>query len=332
MMEKRILIPDTDLSVYPIGLGCADIGLKADAVGPEKVFDTYLDLGGNLIDTAHVYSNWVPGERARSERIIGDWLKGSGKRNQIILMTKGGHPEIVEGAPEWGKIRPTHEAMVSDLEHSLKQLRTDYIDIYFYHRDNRNQTIEEEIETMEGFVKEGKIRYYACSNFDTDRMLAAYEYCKSKGYRGFVADQCLMNLAMKYMNEPADPTLRCIRGDNFDYHVDHPELMAMPFFGNCAGYFHKYLVKGSDAVKDMYYDTEKNRKVAENVKKLTERYECSITQAVMGFFRFQPFTCIPLYGTSSPEHIMDACKTLDVPFSENDYEEVLDVQIKRYSM
>ena len=99
-MEKRFLIPDTDLSVYPIGLGCADIGLKADAVAPEKVFDTYLDLGGNLIDTAHVYSNWVPGERARSERIIGDWLKGSGKRNQIILMTKGGHPEIVESTPE----------------------------------------------------------------------------------------------------------------------------------------------------------------------------------------------------------------------------------------
>ena len=324
-MEKRFLIPDTDLSVYPIGLGCADIGLKADAVAPEKVFDTYLDLGGNLIDTAHVYSNWIPGERARSERIIGDWLKDSGKRNQIILMTKGGHPEIVESTPEWGKIRPTHEAMVSDLEHSLKQLRTDYIDIYFYHRDNRNQTIEEEIETMEGFVKEGKIRYYACSNFVTDRILAAYEYCKSKGYRGFVADQCLMNLAMKYMNEPADPTLRCIHGDNFDYHVAHPELMTMPFFGNCAGYFHKYLTKGADAVKDMYYDTEKNRKVAENVKKLAERYECSITQAVMGFFRFQPFTCIPLYGTSSPEHIMDACKTLDVPFSENDYEEVLDV-------
>ena len=281
-MEKRFLIPDTDLSVYPIGLGCADIGLKADAVAPEKVFDTYLDLGGNLIDTAHVYSNWVPGERARSERIIGDWLKGSGKRNQIILMTKGGHPEIVESTPEWGKIRPTHEAMVSDLEHSLKQLRTDYIDIYFYHRDNRNQTIEKEIETMEG-------------------------------------------LAMKYMNEPADPTLRCIRGDNFDYHVDHPELVAMPFFGNCAGYFHKYLAKGADAVMDMYYDTEKNRKVAENVKKLTERYECSITQAVMGFFRFQPFTCIPLYGTSSPEHIVDACKTLDVPFTADDYNEIINV-------
>ena len=324
-MEKRILIPDTELSVYPIGLGTADIGLKADAPAPKKVFDTYLDLGGNLIDTAHIYSNWVPGERARSERIIGDWLKSSGKRNQIVLMTKGGHPEIVEGTPEWGKIRPYHEAMVSDLNHSLKQLQTDYVDVYFYHRDNRNQTIEEEIETMEGFVKEGKIRYYACSNFDTDRMQAAYEYCKEKGYRGFVADQCLMNLALKYMNEPADPTLRCIRGNNFDYHAAHPELMAMPYFSNCSGYFHKYLTKGTSAVKDMYYDTEKNRKVAEKVKALTEKYECSVTQAVMGFFRFQPFTCLPLYGTSSPEHIVDACKTLDVPFTAEDYKEVLDV-------
>lgn len=324
-MEKRILIPNTDLAVYPIGLGTADIGLKADAPAPERVFDTYLYLGGNLIDTAHVYSNWVLGERARSERIIGDWLKSSGKRNQVVLMTKGGHPEIVEGAPEWGKARPYHDAMVSDLNHSLKQLQTDTIDVYFYHRDNRNQTIEEEIETMEGFVKEGKIRYYACSNFDTDRMQAAYEYCKEKGYRGFVGDQCLMNLAMKYMNEPADPTLRCIRGDNFDYHVAHPELMAMPFFGNCAGYFHKYLTKGADAVKDMYYDTEKNRKIAVNVKKLAEKYECSITQAVMGFFRFQPFTCVPLYGTSSPEHIVDACKMLDVPFTARDYEDVLNV-------
>lgn len=324
-MEKRILIPDTELSVYPIGLGTADIGLKADAPAPERVFDTYLDLGGNLIDTAHIYSNWVQGERARSERIIGDWLKSSGKRNQIILMTKGGHPEIVEDTPEWGKTRPYHEAMVSDLNHSLKQLQTDYVDVYFYHRDNRNQTIEEEIETMEGFVKEGKIRYYACSNFDTDRMQAAYEYCKEKGYRGFVADQCLMNLALKYMNEPADPTLRCIREDNFDYHAAHPELMAMPYFSNCSGYFHKYLTKGTAAVKDMYYDTEKNRKVAEKVKALTEKYECSVTQAVMGFFRFQPFTCLPLYGTSSPEHIVDACKTLDVPFTAEDYKEVLDV-------
>lgn len=324
-MNQRILLPDTDLNVYPIALGTADIGLNPKAPSPDRLFDTYLDLGGNLIDTAHVYSNWVPGERARSERIIGDWLKNSGKRNQIVLMTKGGHPEIVEGAPEWGKVRPTHEGMVNDLDHSLQKLQTDYIDIYFYHRDNRNQSIEEEIETMEGFVKEGKIRYYACSNFDTDRMRAASDYCEKMGYRGFVADQSLLNLCMKYMNEPTDPTLRCIRGEAFEYHKEHPELVAMPFFGNCAGYFHKFISRGAEAVKDMYYDTKENQTVASRVKDMAEKYGCSITQVVMGFFRFQPFNCIPLYGTSSTDHLIDACKTLEVPFTKEDYEELLKI-------
>lgn len=154
-------------------------------------------------------------------------------------------------------------------------------------------------------------------------MQKALEYCKEKGYRGFVADQSLYNLALKYMNPPSDPTLRCTSGEAFQFHIDNSSLLEMPFFGNCAGYFHKYLLKGPDAVKDMYYDTEKNRKVAENLKALTENYGCSITQAVMGFFRFQPFTCLPLYGTSSPEHLLDACKTWEIPFNEDDYIKIL---------
>ena len=67
------------------------------------------------------------------------------------------------------------------------------------------------------------------------------------------------------------------------------------------------------------------KKQEKRIKKLTEKYDCSITQAVMGFFRFQPFICVPLYGTSSPEHLVDACKMLDVAFTARDYEDVLDV-------
>ncbi len=324
-MLQRITIPDTELSLSQIGLGTADIGLDPTAPSPDRLFDTYLDLGGNLIDTAHVYSNWIPGERARSERIIGDWLLTGKKRNQIILMTKGGHPEIVPNMPTYGKTRLTYNDMLSDLEHSLQKLHTDYIDIYFYHRDDLNQSVEEEIETMESFVKQGKIRYYACSNWSVNRMQEALYYCKEKSYRGFVADQSLYNLALKHMNPPSDPTLGCTSGDAVQFHIDQPGLLEIPFFGNCSGYFHKYLLKGSNAVKDMYYDTEKNRKVAENINVLTEKYNCSITQAVMGFFRFQPFTCLPLYGTSSPEHLLDACKTWEIPFTEEDYTQLLNV-------
>lgn len=322
-MEHKIGLPDTDLSVSLIGLGTSNIGLNMEEKEADRLLDGYLELGGNLIDTAHVYSNWVLGERARSERVIGDWIgrnAHNGKREQIVLMTKGGHPEILKDAPEWGKVRPTHGAMVNDLNHSLQKLQTDYIDIYFYHRDNRNQTIEEEIETMEGFVKEGKIRYYGCSNFDTDRMEAAMEYCKAKGYRGFVADQSLLNIGMKSMKAMSDPTLRCIEGASYVFHKAHPELTAMPYSGNCNGYFQRYLLEGEEAVKGMPYDTQGNRKVALQVKKITEKYGCTVTQAVMGYFRFQPFLCIPLFGTSSLAHLRDVWKSLEVSFTQEDYE------------
>ena len=172
-MEKRILILGTDLSVYPIGLGTVDAGLRWDGADADRIFDTYLVQGGNLIDCAHVYSDWVPDEKARAERVLGDWLTRSGKRNEVTLITKGGHPDMVGPNADTHKSRMTHADMVEDLNASLKQLRTDHIDIYFYHRDNRAQSVEEEIETMEGFVKEGKIRYYGCSNWDVDRMKAA---------------------------------------------------------------------------------------------------------------------------------------------------------------
>jgi len=322
-MEKRILIPDTDLSVYPIGLGTVDAGLRWDGPKADRIFDTYVYQGGNLIDCAHVYSDWVPGEIARAERVLGDWLARSKKRNEVVIMTKGGHPDMTAPVPDMHKSRMTYDDMVKDLNESLKQLRTDYIDIYFYHRDNQEQTVEEEIETMEQFVKEGKIRYYGCSNWDAERMIQADAYCKEKGYRGFVADQSLLNLGMKYMRPLADDTLGYIKGEVFDYHIKNAGNLAMPYMANCSGFFHIYDRLGMTEIQNNPYYTPENMKIAEGVKTLKEKYHCSITQVVLGFFYHQPFPCVPLYGTTKAEHIVDACGTLDIPFTAEDYEELL---------
>lgn len=322
-MEKRIKIPNTELSVFPIGLGTVDAGLLWDGADADRIFDTYLDCGGNLIDCAHVYSDWVEGEKARAERVLGDWLQRSGKRDHVVVMTKGGHPDMTGPSPDTHKSRMTHADMIKDLDESLKQLRIDYIDIYFYHRDNRQQTVEEEIETMEEFVKQGKIRYYGCSNWDVDRMKAADAYCREKGYRGFVADQSLLNLGMKYMNPLADDTLRYTKGEAFQYHIDNPDNLEMPYMGNCSGFFHIYDAKREAGVKDNPYCTPGNLRVAAGVQKLKEKYGCTITQVVLGFFSHQPFACVPLYGPACADHVKDACHTLDVPFTDKDYEEIL---------
>lgn len=319
-MDKRIQIPNTDLSVFPIGLGTADAGLAWDGADADKIFDTYLDVGGNVIDCAHVYSDWVPGEMARAERVLGDWLQRSGKRDEVVLITKGGHPKYTSPTDDLHIPRMTHDDMVGDLDSSLKQLRVDTIDIYFYHRDNEAQSVEEEIETMEEFRKQGKIRYYGCSNWSAARMKEADAYCAKMGYRGFVANQALLNLGAKYMNPLPDDTLCYIKGEMYDYHKENLNVLAMPYMGIASGFFHKYDAGGEAAVKDTPYFTPGNVKVAERVEELKEKYGCTVTQCVLGFFSFEAFPCVPLYGPRNPEDIIEAAGTLDVPFEKADYD------------
>ena len=118
---KTIKIPRTDLVLSPVGLGTVNAGIAWDHEDAFRIFDSYLAAGGNVIDTAHVYSDWIPGETARSERVVGDWIRNRGKRDDFILMTKGGHPR----SETMHISRLSKEEMTSDLDSSLKQLGVD---------------------------------------------------------------------------------------------------------------------------------------------------------------------------------------------------------------
>lgn len=323
-MKQNILIPNTDLSLSPIGLGTVNAGIDWDGKDADRVIDTYIDLGGNVIDSARVYADFVhvngKVELGRSERVIGEWIQRGGRRDKVILITKGGHPTYVWPTDDLHKARMTAADMRYDIELSLKTLHTDYIDIYFYHRDDRNQTVEEEIEVMEQFRKEGKIRYYGCSNWDTDRILEADKYCKEKGYRGFVADQALLNMGMKYMNPLPDDTLVYIQNELFDYHKNNLQNLAMPYMGVASGFFHIYAVKGEEGVKNSSYCTPDNLKVAERCMELTRKYNASVSQIVLGFFGSQEFPCLPLYGPQNVEQIVDAMGTLNIDFDYTDFQ------------
>lgn len=319
-MEQRIKILDTDLSVSPIGLGTVGAGIDWDGADADRIIDSYIDMGGNVIDSARVYSDWIPPEIGRSERVIGDWIKRGGKRDAVILITKGGHPKYTSAADDIHIPRMSKDDMRYDIELSLKTLHVDTIDIYFYHRDDHNQSVDEEIETLETFRREGKIRYYGCSNWEADRISAADAYCRQKGYRSFVADQALLNIGMKYMNPLEDDTLVYMKDELFDYHKNNLQNLAMPYMGVASGFFHLYLGKGAEAVSSSSYYTPSNIKVAERCRELMKKYDASISQIVLGFFTQQPFPCVPLYGPQNIEQLRDAMDTLKIQFEKSDFE------------
>ena len=317
---KRISIPGTDLTLFPLGLGTAQAGLAWSGAEADALYDAFLDAGGNLIDTAHVYSDWVPGERARSERVLGEWLSRSGKRNRVLIMTKGGHPEAAGPHADMHISRMSRADMTADLEGSLRQLGTDCIDIYFYHRDDVRQPVTDLIEVMEDFRRAGKIRYYACSNWSTLRMRQAEEYCRSRGYRGFVANQSLFNLGYRFMQPLSDDTLGYADAAMQQFHRTHPECLLMPYSGICNGFFHDFLQEGEAAVSGSPYCTVQNLRLAGRVSRLCRQYHATVTQVVLGFFTCREFPCTPLYAPRNPDGIREAMATFDIPFSAADYE------------
>lgn len=324
-MRQNVILAHTDLAVSPMGLGTVDAGVRwgKDPADADRVFGTFVDWGGNLIDCAHVYADWqiVDGrqETARAERVTGDWLQRHGNRDKIVLMTKGGHPVYTHPSMDLHINRVTRADMRGDLEGSLRILRTDYIDIYFYHRDDPRISVEEMVETMQDFVREGKIRYFGVSNWSASRQRAADAYCRKMGYRGIVADQALLNLGTKYMRPLADDTLVYVKGDLYDYHRENQENLMMPYMGNCSGFFHLYYSKGESAVLDSPYATEGNLRMARRLPQLMEKYGCAVTNLVLGYFTQESFPCVPLYGPLDAASVAEAAKTFDISFDPEDY-------------
>ncbi|MFG1684248.1 aldo/keto reductase [Nonomuraea sp. NPDC049269] len=193
-------IATTDLSVFPICLGPNVFGWTADRAASFAVLDAYVEGGGNFIDTADVYPYWATGE-STSEMIIGDWLAERGNRDSIVLATKVGMLKGLEGlAP--ATIRTA-------VENSLRRLRTDRIDLYWAHVDDRDTPLADTLATFGALIEEGKIRHIGASNYGADRLAEALRVAGDEGLPRYVALQQPYNLVERgYEGELRDVVAR----------------------------------------------------------------------------------------------------------------------------
>jgi aryl-alcohol dehydrogenase-like predicted oxidoreductase len=165
-MQTRTL-GSTDLAIVPVVFGGNVFGWTADEARSFELLDAFVDRGFNCIDTADVYSRWVPGHvGGESETIIGKWLKQGGKRDQVVLLTKVGM-EMSSGKGLSKKY------ILEEVEQSLKRLQTDRIDLYQSHKDDESVALEETLEVYAQLIDEGKVRYIGASNYTGARLAEA---------------------------------------------------------------------------------------------------------------------------------------------------------------
>ena len=297
---QTVTLYGTDLTVSRLCMGTVNFGAALDERQVDEHLSRFLEYGGNFVDTAHMYSDWIPGEKSRSEKTLGRWLQRH-RREDLVVCTKGGHFDL--DTPEVSRVTP--EQLVKDLHESLECLKTDYIDLYMLHRDNPALPVSEIMDCLDTFVQEGKIRYAACSNWTAERTAEAITYAEQAGKASFVVNELLWSMAEP--NREALPE---------SYVVMDPEMMRlgrekhlnfMCFTALAKGYFSRR--KAGKAISEELhrtYDNEHNEELMEKLNALDSAQD--VTHASLRYFANQPVTAIPIVTFSTMEQLAECAE------------------------
>lgn len=162
-MSRTVHIPRTELEVLPLNLGGNTFGWTSDRETSFAVLDDFLAAGGTFVDTADGYSAWAPGNSGgESEAILGEWMAERGVRDRMVIATK------VSTKPDRQGL--SAENVEAALTESLQRLRTDHVDLYYFHFDDETVAIADQVRTAHELVASGRVRHMALSNYSPARM------------------------------------------------------------------------------------------------------------------------------------------------------------------
>jgi aryl-alcohol dehydrogenase-like predicted oxidoreductase len=307
---RRVQIPGTELKVSPICLGTVEFGANIPEAQAFELLDAFVAEGGNFIDSALIYSDWQPGPKSINEKTVGRWLTARSARDQIVLATKGAHPELK--TMQVSRLAP--EDISGDVDKSLTNLQTDVIDLYWLHRDDRKRPVSEIIDTLQAEVEAGKIRYYGCSNWQIDRIAEAQAYAKQKGILGFAANQPMWSLAKVNFEKVGDQTTVALDDKGLAFHR-RTGMPLNPYSAQAHGFFTKMEAQGRAGLSkndDAWYINESNLRRLERVKELAQQYQTTVGAVALSYLCSQPFVTVPIVGCKRLDHLHASLEAAEV--------------------
>lgn len=305
---QPITLANTRLAVSPLCLGTNQFGTALDDGAAAAILDAFFELGGNFIDTAHSYGDWMPdAPRAASEHCLGRLLRGR-PRDSYVLATKGCEFDYRAGfAP-----RVTPALLAQDLAGSLAALDTDYIDLYWLHRDDPAQPVVALLDALIEQQEAGRIRYFGCSNWSPERIEEAQAYARALGHPGFAAVQPMWGLA-----EPDRAALQQYSPGGY-YEDGYRDLHAagltmIPYSGQSRGYFSK-LAAGAELAADIaaLFDTPQNRRKLPVIGTIAAHHQTGVSEVVLAYLLSQPLPTIPIIGCSRPAQLRQSARACAV--------------------
>ena len=299
------------LQVSPLAFGGNVFGWTVDEATSFSLLDAWVDAGFNFIDTADVYSMWVPGHTGgESETIIGKWLRKSGKRNRVVLATKVGKPM---GAGRSG-LKPAYIRQA--VEDSLRRLQTDTIDLYQSHDDDSNTPQADTLGAYGELIKAGKVRAIGASNFTAPRLALALQASKKHGLPRYESLQPLYNLYDRVVFEGELETL-CLKNG----------VGVINFYALAAGFLTGKYRTAQDADKSprgknttAKYLNPRGLKILAALDDVAGRIRASPAQAALAWQMARPGITAPIVSATSLSQLAELVAATRLTLDADDIE------------
>jgi aryl-alcohol dehydrogenase (NADP+) len=299
-------LESTDLEVFPLCLGGNVFGWTADEPVSFAVLDAYVEAGGNFVDTADAYCDWVENSAGGdSEAILGRWMASRGSRDQLVIGTKVGQCTGLEGLAR-SNIRRAAEA-------SLRRLGTDRIDIYYAHIDDASTPLEETLSAFDELVREGKVRYLAASNYTAPRLVEALEVAQRNGLARYVALQPHYNLVHRHEFEEELMSV-CARAG----------MSTLPYAALADGFLTGKYRPGTDippserAEDAMVYVNDRGIRIIETLDQIADSHGVSVAAVALAWLSAQPTVAAPIASARTVEQLTALLPGVELELSQSE--------------
>ena len=310
---KTITIPGTDLTVSQVALGTVQFGAGIPAETAYTLMDRFVQHGGNLIDSARVYACWMPDGANASEKTIGAWMKRRGLRDQMVISTKGAHPDL----KTMHISRMSRDDIMADVDESLHYLDIDSIDLYWLHRDDSTLPVGDILETLNELVQAGKIRYFGASNWSTARIQEANDYAQEHDLQGFVANQPRWSLAEPNQEHIGDKTTKVLDAEGLAYHRE-TSLALLAYTSQAGGYFTKRAESRLNESDKSRYDNPINLARFDRAQELAQRHDVTVTAIPLAYLTSQSFPVVAIIGPRTIEQLEGSLGHIDLTLTPDE--------------
>ena len=305
-----------DFSISRIAFGTGSVMKNLTKDEYFALFDLFYSMGGTVLDTAPGYCG------GRSEKYIGEWIREHQNRDKIFISTKACHS--FEGEPS----RLTYKDMMDDLNQSLSQINTDYIDIFWIHNDDPSIPVERIMDDLNKVIETGKIRSIGCSNWTVERLEAANNYAKANGMNGFWSNQIQWSLASAENGNYAKAFNALVMDEkSYDWYVKN-DITIFAFSAAARGFFSIAAKDGIEAVSEQtmsFFGSEANIKRLENVKNFMAEHHCSASVPVIGYITNNRLSGVALTSASRIETLKETMEAANVEMTPEEADALYDV-------